>query len=199
LGSNTTNKIAKQPIVAVFPLNVNLQYDCQKEDKFMEESFGQRIARLRKGRGLTQEELGDKVGVTSQAVSKWETDISAPDVMILVKLADILGVSVDSLLGSEHSKETTLLVPVEERKDINRMTFKITIDSSDGDKVRINLPMSLVKLLVEDGSPLPEINGKDTLKNVQWNQIFTLIEQGVIGKLVEIESSDGDIVNIAVE
>ncbi|MFA5481119.1 MAG: helix-turn-helix transcriptional regulator [Bacilli bacterium] len=165
----------------------------------MEESFGQRIARLRKGRGLTQEELGDKVGVTSQAVSKWETDISAPDVMILVKLADILGVSVDSLLGSEHSKETTLLVPVEERKDINRMTFKITIDSSDGDKVRINLPMSLVKLLVEDGSPLPEINGKDTLKNVQWNQIFTLIEQGVIGKLVEIESSDGDIVNIAVE
>ena len=165
----------------------------------MEESFGQRIARLRKGRGLTQEELGDKVGVTSQAVSKWETDISAPDVMILVKLADILGVSVDSLLGSEHSKKTTLLVPVEERKDINRMTFKITIDSSDGDKVRINLPMSLVKLLVEDGSPLPEINGKDTLKNVQWNQIFTLIEQGVIGKLVEIESSDGDIVNIAVE
>jgi len=165
----------------------------------MEESFGQRISRLRKGKGLTQEELGDKVGISSQAVSKWETDMSVPDVTILVKLANILDVSVDELLGNERAKETPTLVPAEQRKDVSKMVLKITIDSNDGDKVRVNLPLSIVKLVVDGGVSMPEINGNDVLKSVNWEQVFTLIEQGVIGKLVEIESSDGDKVNIVVE
>jgi transcriptional regulator with XRE-family HTH domain len=71
----------------------------------MEESLGQRIARLRRNKGLTQEDLGYKVGVSSQAVSKWETEFFGPDVTLLVKIANIFDISVDELLGTTASKK----------------------------------------------------------------------------------------------
>ena len=46
---------------------------------------------------------------------------------------------------------------------------------------------------------MPEINGNDALKDIDFDQIFNMIENGVIGKIVEVESSDGDIVEIYVE
>ena len=165
----------------------------------MEESLGQRIARLRRNKGLTQEELGDKVGVSSQAVSKWETDSSVPDVMLLVKIANLLDISVDELLGNDRIKETPQIVPVSERRPIDKMILKIIIDSDEGDKVRVNLPISLIRIMIEGGAKMPEINGKEVLKNVNWENIFSLIEQGAIGKLVEIEGSDGVKVDIVVE
>ncbi len=165
----------------------------------MEESLGQRIARLRRNKGLTQEDLGDKVGVSSQAVSKWETDSSVPDVTLLVKIANIFDISVDELLGNDRVKETPHIVPVEERRPIDKMILKIIIDSDEGDKVRVNLPISLIKIMIEGDAKMPEVNGKDVLKNVNWDNIFTLIEQGAIGKLVEIEGSDGVRVDIIVE
>lgn len=57
------------------------------------------IARYRKETGLTQEELGNKLGVTYQAVSKWETEQAMPDIAILPSLATTLRVSIDKLLG----------------------------------------------------------------------------------------------------
>lgn len=56
------------------------------------------IAALRKEKGLTQEELGNLVGVSMQAVSKWENG-GVPDIMLLPAIADVLGVSVDALFG----------------------------------------------------------------------------------------------------
>ena len=55
----------------------------------MKETFGQRFARLRKRQGLKQEEIASKVNISAQAVSKWENDLSAPDIMILPLLSDI--------------------------------------------------------------------------------------------------------------
>lgn len=165
----------------------------------MEESLGQRIARLRRNKGLTQEELGDKVGVSSQAVSKWETDSSVPDVMLLVKIANLFDISVDELLGNDRIKETPQIVPVAERRPIDKMILKIIIDSDEGDKVRVNLPISLIRIMIESDAKMPEINGKEVLKNINWENIFSLIEQGAIGKLVEIEGSDGVKVDIVVE
>ena len=57
------------------------------------------IARLRRERGLTQEALADRLGVTFQAVSKWENEQSCPDVVLLPALAEALGVRIDSLFG----------------------------------------------------------------------------------------------------
>ena len=61
-------------------------------------SVGRNIARLRLARGMTQERLAQRMGVTPQAVSKWENDINYPDVATLPRLAALLGTSVDALL-----------------------------------------------------------------------------------------------------
>jgi transcriptional regulator with XRE-family HTH domain len=162
----------------------------------MKESFGARLARIRKSKGMTQEEVADKLHVSSQAVSKWENDASYPDIDGLLALADLFDVTVDELVGK--NKETPRLVPQEERKDIKNMVVRILVDSKDGDKVRINVPVALVKIMVESNA-LPQINGNETLKNIDFKQVLDLIEQGVIGKLVEVDSADGDHVEIVVE
>ena len=163
----------------------------------MKETFGQRFARLRKNLGFKQDDIAEKVNISAQAVSKWENDLSAPDISTLPILADILNVSLDELLGREV--EQTKIVPEEERKDINSMLLKINILSADGDKVKVNIPLAIIKLCVEAGVELPNISGKDSLKNIDFNQVFMLINAGVIGNLVEVESADGDTVSITVE
>ena len=65
--------------------------------------MGKMIAAARRAKGLSQEALAEKLGVSFQAVSTWERDESLPDIMRLKPLADQLGISVDSLLaGQEH-------------------------------------------------------------------------------------------------
>ncbi len=67
----------------------------------MKETFGQRLARLRKEKGYTQEDVASKITISPQAVSKWENDNSEPDLDTLNKLADIFSCSVDELLGRD--------------------------------------------------------------------------------------------------
>lgn len=65
---------------------------------------GNQIAMLRKNKGLTQNDLGERLGITFQAVSKWERGETLPDTSILVDLADILETTVDYILtGGEKS------------------------------------------------------------------------------------------------
>ena len=73
----------------------------------MEETLGKRIVRCRKGLGLTQDALAEKLGVTAQAVSKWENDQSCPDITMLPKLAEIFGITIDMLLGVAPIREKT--------------------------------------------------------------------------------------------
>lgn len=64
----------------------------------MKKTLGTMIAELRKAEGMTQLELAEKMGVTDKAVSKWERDLSCPDINSLPKLAEIFGISVDDLM-----------------------------------------------------------------------------------------------------
>ncbi len=61
------------------------------------------IANKRKGLGLSQEKLAEKLGVTFQAVSKWENGKSTPDISLLPLIADIFGCTIDELFGRENS------------------------------------------------------------------------------------------------
>ncbi len=61
-------------------------------------SMGMMIAANRKELGMTQQALAEKMGVTDKAVSKWERDLSCPDISSLPKLAEIFGMSVDELM-----------------------------------------------------------------------------------------------------
>ena len=69
-------------------------------------TMGQIIKNLRKGRGFTQEELAERLGVTYQAISKWENDSGMPDISQIVPLATIFDVSTDFLFGIDHTSET---------------------------------------------------------------------------------------------
>ena len=64
-------------------------------------SIGEIIANLRKQKGMTQSELAEKMNVTDKAVSKWERDLSCPDINTISKLADVLDVSVEELLKAK--------------------------------------------------------------------------------------------------
>lgn len=162
----------------------------------MKETFGQRFQRLRKNAGLTQEDVASKLNITAQAVSKWENDISAPDISILCELSDILKVSLDELMGKET--DTVKLVSNDSVKP-EKLFLRIRVLSTDGDKVNVNLPLALVQTLTVNGVEMPKINGRDVLNGIDMQQLFALVEKGVMGKVVDIQSADGDTVEIWVE
>lgn len=162
------------------------------------ETFGQRLQRLRKEQKMTQEALAEKLHVSPQAVSKWETDASSPDIGLLGAIADIFNISIDELLGRKI-KDTTKVLDTDNKKDINKMVLKINVDSEDGDVVRINFPIPLVLAFKEFGK-LPTIDSRnDSLKSINWEMIFMLLEQGVVGELLTVEEKNGDKVKIVVE
>lgn len=163
------------------------------------ETLGKRIGQLRRAKGIKQDELAEKLGVTPQAVSKWENDLSCPDISLLPLLAQILGVTTDELLTGKKEETAIRLLPPEERKNINDMMLRIIVDSADGDKVRVNLPLALVQLALDIGMELPQVNGIDALKGIDLAKILQLVEKGAVGNLVEVESAQGDIVRIFVE
>ena len=73
----------------------------------MENNFNSSLKRIRKEKGITQEQLADKVGVSPQAVSKWELS-SYPDPQLLPAIADFLGVTIDELFGRAPEKEMSV-------------------------------------------------------------------------------------------
>lgn len=161
----------------------------------MKRTLGEKINSLRKQRNMTQDELAEKMGVSSQAVSKWEKGLSIPDIPILIELSDFFHIALDDLL----KEDTVSFIPKEERKNINEMFLRVNVQSMQGDKVKINLPLALIKMAVDMDIEIPQFNGIDILKRIDINMIISMIESGVVGKLVEIESSEGDIVEVTVE
>ena len=161
-------------------------------------TIGRRIAQLRKERGLTQEELAQMLEVSSQAVSKWENDVSCPDISLLTQLADVLHTTTDYLLSGK--KDEVRCIPVDKRKDCNDLTLRVKILSTKGDKIQVNLPVPLLRAFLDAGMDIAaEMSGMESLKKLDMKQILLLIENGTVGKLVEMESADGDTVEIVVE
>ena len=75
----------------------------------MEQTLGKRIVAHRKRLQMTQDQLAEKLGVTAQAVSKWENDQSCPDITMLPRLAEIFGTTTDALLGGETVHEGKII------------------------------------------------------------------------------------------
>ena len=162
-------------------------------------SLGEKIATFRKQRGMTQEQLAEKCSVSAQAVSKWENDLTAPDIALLPRLSELLGVTIDELLGVQRAD---VVAVNKETVDLTKMLLKVRINSNDGDKVNVNLPLSVAEILLKNGGIVigDEKNNKlGALSGIDFQQILSLVKEGAVGKLVDIESADGDTVEIWVE
>ncbi len=61
-------------------------------------TLGEKIANLRKNKKMTQEELAGHLNISGQAISKWENDLSIPDISVLIELSELFNVSLDELL-----------------------------------------------------------------------------------------------------
>ena len=81
--------------------------------------FKDKIKKLRKDKDMTQEQLAEYMGVSPQAVSRWETGTTCPDIFALPALAELFGITVDGLLGvdeKEKQKEIRSIISVAEEK-----------------------------------------------------------------------------------
>ena len=68
-------------------------------------AYGERIKRLRTGRELTQEQLAEKIKVSSRTVSRWETGSNMPDISLLAELAELYDVSIPEIIDGERKSE----------------------------------------------------------------------------------------------
>ena len=116
------------------------------------QTLGQKIAELRKAKNMTQLELANQLNITDKAVSKWERDISCPDINTFPKLAEVLEVSVDELLQANSLKDET------NKKEDN-----------------VDLVLKAVPLALGIGVALLV-----TFKQIQWQEAASLLAIAVV-------------------
>lgn len=130
------------------------------------ENLGTRIANLRKEQNITQAELGKKLNISAQAVSKWENGLSEPDIETVTKLCEIFQISFDSLVGKENPKTEETAVTATEDKTEDKIPVKeepvITVINNEpvfnedyienfADKVSQRIPVGVCSVC---GSPI---------------------------------------------
>lgn len=150
--------------------------------------INEQIAFLRKQKGLTQEELANALGVTNQAVSKWESAQCCPDIQLLPTIAEMFDVSVDELLGYKAASTTSDII-LELRKKVDSLPKGEDFDFT----FRAAAALHAI-LLSKDMTSVPEKNsGWDTdnaiehAENAQWGnscinvpEITTAMRKGTV-------------------
>lgn len=149
------------------------------------ESLGSRIARLRLSQGLTQESLARALGVSAQAVSKWENDQNCPDISLLVPLAELLHCSVDTLLRGEAAAVLSAGPAQEGTGESGRPTM-LHIDAEEGpngETVHLSIPLAVAKSL-QNLSVLPTGTAKANETKIVFDHLQDFTEPGT---LIDVE------------
>ena len=141
-------------------------------------NFGERIASFRKSKNITQEALAQQLGVTNQAVSKWESGQCCPDITLLPRIADIFGISLDTLFGRPAPAASPRTLPWEDDGTLRAVVFvghqlveqhpaakEITIQY-EGDVVNVESAFSVTCENVEGNVTS---GGSVTCENVEGN------------------------------
>lgn len=168
----------------------------------MEKTIGKQLFSLRKQAGYTQEYVAEHLGVSAQAVSKWENDIACPDIMILPQIAKLYNITVDDLFNKPEIETTVINEKQEQPKEkVNdkELMFRVFVETVAGDDVKVNLPYVLVKELINVGKGLPGIITGVDISGINLESVFTLVEQGILGEIVNIETQNGDEIRVVVE
>ena len=118
--------------------------------------IGSNIAALRKEKGITQEELANALGVSAQAVSKWENNSSCPDVSLLTVIADYFGVTVDALLRSGAEEITRADTPSTDNNVAavrgGKRNVRIKVTQPNGKETNVKVPFGVVKMGLRVGN-----------------------------------------------
>ena len=151
----------------------------------MKEFIGEHIAYYRKKAGMTQEQLSEKMGVTAQAVSKWENGLTCPDLNSVARLSEILGVSVEQLI---HGDSALPSVKVVETPQVGRrvLCIHVQVKGPATTNVTVRFPVELILKAYEMGS-LESLVG-DEAPFVE--QAIEMIRQGTVGSLVDVETEE---------
>ncbi|MBE6795742.1 MAG: helix-turn-helix transcriptional regulator [Ruminococcaceae bacterium] len=160
-------------------------------------TIGSRIAQGRKAKGYTQEEFSQLLDVTAQAVSKWENDISCPDIQLLPKIADILNMTTDELLTGKRAEQS------KEQKTVNidtsNLKININVLKPGQNPVNVSLPLSMVKRFAKIGNGISGIVGNGTIDSVKFDEILSLVENGATGEILNVVADDNTNVKISIE
>ena len=162
----------------------------------MEKTIGKKLYELRKQSGFTQDYVAEKLGVSAQAVSKWENDIACPDIMTLPNIAELYEITIDELFKNEDVQSNVNFEKTEKVNE-NDLVFRVYVDTVNGDIVKVNLPYVLVKELINVGKNI-SFSGID-LSGVDFESIFKMVEMGVLGEIVNVKTQNSDIVKVVVE
>lgn len=158
-------------------------------------SIGQNIAELRKKKGLTQEELAEKMCVTAQAVSKWERDASYPDVTALSELAKVLGVSVAAIIEGEQSVPKLKEAAADA---IARRVVCITVNVGQADvDMKVQFPVTALKKMMDNGFLKQMIDDEEDYSQIS-SVLESAVEMGCVGPIMNVNAS-GTQVRISVE
>lgn len=167
----------------------------------MEETLGKKLCALRKSAGLTQDAVAERMGVSPQAVSKWENDFSCPDIMMLPKIARLYGIQIDDLFGTNPVRaEQPVSVSSENNADVSpeKLYLNVYVLSKAGDDIKVHIPFVLVRELVETGKNISGVFGTD-LSGVDLESVYQLVQNGAVGELVTVTTQNGDTVRVVVE
>ena len=162
----------------------------------MAKTIGKKLHELRKQSGFTQDYVAEKLGVSAQAVSKWENDIACPDIMTLPNIAELYGITIDELFKNEEVQSNVKYEKTEKINE-NELIFRVYVDTVNGDTVKVNLPYILVKELIKVGKNV-SFTGVD-LSGVDFESVFKMVEMGVLGEIVTVKTQNGDDIRVVVE
>ena len=147
-------------------------------------TLGQRIAELRRQKGLTQEALAEALGVTPPAISKWENSVTCPDILLLPSLAKMLSVTVDALLTTDQPGPQIRLArrPVYESDWV--CLYLDTVRLPNGEVIdgyhQLHYPHESVSIVItnERGDILLTRNRRYTTGRLEWEVPAGRVETG---------------------
>ena len=164
-------------------------------------NLGNNISERRKSMGLTQEELATKLGVSPQAVSKWENNLSCPDISLLPDISKLFNISVDELLGvsnPNNNAETTKNeevhsdVTYEEPVYTGKKATKLLITTErNGKTTNIKFPLGIVRFGLNIGGIFGGLTGE------QANAVEDAIKTGLMGEILSVDGENGEKVTIS--
>lgn len=166
-------------------------------------NLGNNISERRKAKGMTQEELAVNLGVSPQAVSKWENNLSCPDISLLPEISKLFGISVDELLGVAPAAVKTETVKEEKANNEPEITYEEPVFSGkkatkliitrelNGKVTTVKVPLGIVRFGLNISGIFGGLTGE------QANSVENAIRTGLTGEILSVDGENGEKITIS--